>query len=252
MSNLWNLLFYKPILNTLVFLYNLLGHNFGLAIIFLTLLIRGCLIPITLPSLKSARAIRDLKPELDGLKKKYKKNKKKLQEEQLKLYREKGINPAAGCLPNILQFLILIALYRVFIHFIQTGKINDTGVAMSFLWLDLAKPDPYFLLPILAGFSQLIMGLMITPQPAKVAEISEKAKESAQKTEDTEEMAMSMQKQMILMMPLMTVLIGVKLPSGLALYWLATTIFSIFQQYFISGVGGLSPWLKKLKKLKTR
>ena len=137
-------------------------------------------------------------------------------------------------------------------HFIQTGKINDTGVDMSFLWLDLAKPDSYFLLPILAGLSQLIMALMITPQPAKVAEVSEKAKESAQKTEDTEEMAMSMQKQMVLMMPLMTVLIGVKLPSGLALYWLMTTIFSIFQQYLISGVGGLSPYLKKLKKLRTR
>lgn len=247
MTEIWNFLFYRPILNALVFLYNFLGHNFGLAIVFLTLLIRGGLVPITLPALKSARALRDLKPELDGLKKKYKKNKRKLQEEQISLYKKHGINPAAGCLPHILQFLILIALYRVFMHFIQTGEINNTGVEMGFLWLNLSKPDPYFLLPILAGFSQLIIALMVTPQPAEVAEISEKAKESPKKTEDTEEMAIAMQKQMIFMMPLMTVLIGVKLPSGLALYWLATTVFSIFQQYFISGVGGLAPYLRKLK-----
>lgn len=247
MIDLWNLLLYKPILNALIFLYNLLGHNFGLAIIFLTLAIRGILVPITLPALKSARAMRDLKPELDGLRKKYKKNKKKLQKEQIRLYKEHGINPAAGCLPQILQFLILIALYRVFMHFIQTGEINDTGVEMGFLWLNLSKSDPYFFLPILAGFSQLIIALMITPRPAELAEISEKAKESPQKTEDTEEMAMAMQKQMIFMMPLMTILIGVKLPSGLALYWLTTTLFSIFQQYFISGTGGLTTYLKKLK-----
>ncbi len=220
MSNLWNFLFYKPILNSLIFFYKILGNNFGLAIITLTLVIRAALIPLILPALRSARAMRNLQPELDGLKKKYK-DKKKLQEEQLKLYRKHGVNPATGCLPYLLQFLILIALYRVFIHFIQTGMIDDIQVKMDFLWLNLAKPDRYYLLPILAGVSQLILALMMNP------------KQSPKSKGESEEMALVMQKQMLFVMPLMTILIAVKLPSGLALYWLATTVFSIYQQHFL-------------------
>lgn len=217
MTEIWNFLFYQPILKSLIFLYKLLGYNFGWAIISLTVLIRAALIPFMLPALRSARVLRDLKPELDGLKKKYK-DKKQLQREQLNLYKKHGINPAAGCLPYLLQFLILIALYRVFMHFIQTGKINSTTVVMDFLWLNLAKPDPYYLLPILAGVSQLVLALMMNPKK------TEKPKK------ESEEMAEAMQKQMIFVMPLMTVVIAVKLPSGLALYWLTTTLFSIFQQ----------------------
>lgn len=217
MSELWNLLFYRPILLSLIFFYKILGNNFGLAIISLTLSIRAALVPLILPALRSARALRDLQPELDGLKKKHK-DKRRLQEEQLRLYRKHGVNPAAGCLPYLLQFLILIALYRVFIHFIQTGKIDETVVKMDFLWLNLAKPDPYYLLPVLAGASQLVLALMIAPKgPQKPKK-------------ESEEMAAVMQKQMIFVMPLMTVLIAARLPSGLALYWLATTVFSVFQQ----------------------
>jgi len=217
MSNLWNFLFYQPLLNSLIFLYQILGNNFGWAIIALTLIIRIVLLPLALPSLRAAQLMKKIQPELDGLKKKFK-DKRKLQEEQLKLYRKHGINPAAGCLPNLLQFLILIALYRVFIHFIQTGMIDGTEVKMNFLWLDLAKPDPFYLLPVLAGVSQLVLTLMMAPAKTKKA-----------KTE-TEEMAQTIQKQMIFMMPLMTVLIASKLPSGLALYWLTTTLFSLGQQ----------------------
>lgn len=246
MGNLFNSLLYEPILKTLVFLYGIFGNSFGLAIIGLTILIRLVLIPITLPALKSARAMQELKPALDNLKRKYKKNKKKLQEEQLRLYRERGINPAVGCLPYLVQFLILIALYQVFNHFLQSGMINGREVSMDFFWLDLAKPDPWYVLPVVAGVSQLLMSLMITPKPAEIAEAEEKAKEPAREVEDTEEMAMAMQKQMVFMMPAMTVLIGLRLPSGLALYWVITTVFSSVQQYFISGWGGLERYLVKL------
>lgn len=217
MTEIWNFLFYRPILNSLIFLYKILGQNFGLAIIILTLAIRAVLVPLILPALRSARAMRGLQPELDGLKKKHK-DKRKLQEEQLKLYRKHGVNPAAGCLPYLLQFLILIALYRVFIHFIQTGQIDDMQVGMDFFWLNLAQPDPYYLLPILAGASQLVLALMMSPKQEKKLK------------KESEEMAAVMQKQMIFVMPLMTVFIAIRLPSGLALYWLATTAFSIFQQ----------------------
>ena len=221
MSEIWNFLFYRPILNSLVFLYKTLGSSFGLAIVTLTFAIRAALIPLILPALRSARTLRDIQPEIDGLKKKHK-DKKKLQEEQLKLYKKHGVNPAAGCLPYFLQFLVLIALYRVFMHFIQTGMIDDTQVKMNFLWLNLAQPDPYYVLPILAGLVQLVLALKMTPKQVKKSE------------KDSEDMAVVMQKQMIFMMPLMTVLIGLKLPSGLALYWLTTTFFSIFQQHFLT------------------
>lgn len=211
---------YRPILNSLIFFNKILGNNFGLAIISLTLAIRAVLVPLSLPALRAARAMQNLQPELDGLKKKHK-DKKKLQEEQLKLYRKHGVNPAAGCLPQLLQLLILIALYQVFIDFIRTGMIDDTQVKMNFLWLNLAKPDSYFILPILAGVSQLVLSLMMSPKQSK-------------KTKgEGDQMAVIMQKQMIFMMPLMTILIAVKLPSGLALYWLMTTVFSIFQQHFL-------------------
>lgn len=246
MGNLFNSLLYQPILKGLVFLYGFLGNNFGWAIITLTILIRLILVPITLPALKSARAMQELKPALDRLKRKHGKNKKKLQEEQLKLYRQHGINPAVGCLPYLVQFLILIALYRVFMHFIQTGEINGGEVSMRFLWLNLAEPDPVYVLPILAGVFQLVMSLMVTPAPAEVAETEEKAKEPAKEVEDAEEMAITMQKQMVFMMPAMTILIGMRLPSGLALYWAMTTIFSGVQQYFISGLGGLERYLRKI------
>lgn len=250
MGNLFNSLLYQPILKTLVFLYSFLGNNFGWAVIVLTILIRLILVPVTLPALKSARAMQELKPKIDYLKRKYGKNKRKLQEKQLELYRKQGINPAMGCLPYLVQFVILIALYRVFMHFIQSGMINGGEVSMDFLWLNLAKPDGFYILPILAGVSQLLMSLMVTPAPSEVAETGEKAKESKKKVEDAEEMAMTMQKQMILMMPAMTVLIGMKLPSGLALYWVTTTIFSGVQQYFISGWGSLERYLKWIKPKK--
>jgi YidC/Oxa1 family membrane protein insertase len=222
MSELWNLLFYRPILNSLIFLYKTLGSNFGLAIISLTLLTRAALVPLILPALRSARVLQDLQPELDGLKKKYKKDKRRFQEEQLKLYRERGVNPAGGCLPYLLQFLILIALYRVFIHFIQTGMIDDTQVQMDFLWLNLAKPDPFYILPILAGVSQFALAKMMG------------SKRAAKPPKETDDMAVAMQRQMIFVMPVMTVLIATRLPSGLALYWLTTTFFSIGQQYFLA------------------
>lgn len=230
MSSLWNSLFYQPLLQSLIFFYKALGNNFGLAIITLTILIRSALIPLILPTLRSSQRLRDLQPEFEKLKEKYKKikDKRQFQQEQLKLYRQHNINPAAGCLPFLLQFVVLIALYRVFNNFIQTGLIDDTQVKMDFLWLNLAQPDAYYILPVLAGLSQFFLARLM--QPPSLPQANKKNKSSAQK----EDMATAMQKQMSVMMPLMTVIISIKLPSGLALYWLTTTFFSVIQQRFFS------------------
>lgn len=242
----WNSLLYQPLLQALLFLYKVSG-SFGLAIIALTIIIRGVLVPITLPALKSARKMQELKPHLDLLKEKHGKDKTRLQQEQLKLYKEAGVNPAAGCLPYLAQFLVLIALYQVFMFFISKGKVDSTVVNMNFLWLNLAKPDKYYILPIVAGASQFIMSLMMMPkQPMLEKHLT--TKKEVQEKEKQEDMATTMNKQMMFMMPLMTVFIGLGLPSGLALYWIVTTVFSIIQQYFTTGLGSLEKYLLLIKK----
>lgn len=255
MLDLWNTLLYNPLLSALIFLYKALYNNFGLAVLALTVLIRAVLVPVTLPALKSAKKMAELKPHLDALKDKHGSDKQRLQMEQLKLYKEHGVNPAAGCLPYLAQFLVLIALYQVFISLIQNGKIDGTVVNMQFLWMNLAKPDKTYILPVLAGVTQMILSLMMMPEKPKIEDGSKKleikTEDKDKKTEKSEDMQEAMQKQMLFFMPAMTVFIGITLPSGLALYWVATTVFSLVQQYFITGWGGLKPiWTKTLKLLK--
>lgn len=236
----------NPITQFLIFLYSNTGHNFGVAILLLTLIIRGILVPVTLPSLKSAKKMQQLKPEFDKLKEKYKNDKQKLQTAQLELYKQHGVNPMAGCLPQIAQLLVLIALYQVFMKFVQGSKIDGEAVNMTFLWLNLSKPDPFFVLPILAGLSQLILSLMMSSGLESHVK-APKNKDDKQKEEDSLEMAQSMQQQMLFLMPAMTVIISLRFPSGLAFYWVVTTVFSLVQQYIISGPGGLTSVLARLR-----
>jgi len=238
-----------PINNLLIFLYGISGQNLGLAIIFLTLIVRGVLVPITIPSLRSAKKLQELKPHLDKLKQKHK-DKQKLQLATLELYKQHGINPAAGCLPQIAQLLVLIALYQVFINFINGGQYNGQSLNLNFLWLDLGKADPYYILPVLAGLTQLIFSFMMTSGLESHVK-APKNKDEKKKEEDSMEMAQSMQQQMLYLMPAMTVIIALKFPSGLALYWVITTLFSLVQQYLVSGLGGLKPILVKLRIIKT-
>jgi YidC/Oxa1 family membrane protein insertase len=238
-----------PINSLLIFLYGISGQNLGLAIIFLTLIVRGVLVPVTIPSLRSAKKLQELKPHLDKLKQKHK-DKKKLQIATLELYKEHGINPAAGCLPQIAQLLVLIALYQVFINFINGGQYNGQSLNLNFLWLDLGKADPYYILPVLAGLTQLIFSFMMTSGLESHVK-APKNKDEKKKEEDSMEMAQSMQQQMLYLMPAMTVIIALKFPSGLALYWVVTTLFSLVQQYLVSGLGGLKPVLIKLHSIKS-
>lgn len=223
--------------------------SYGWAIITVTLIIRGLLIPLTLPSMKTASKMRDLQPEIDKLKKQYGQDKVGLQQAQLKLFQEHNINPAGGCLPNILQFVILIALYQVFNGVATT---NHTNGLTAFFWLDITKPDPYFILPIVAGLTQLILGLMLLPAADAGAEqtlaATTQSKQDDKQADDMAAMAQSMQQQMVYIMPAMTLFMAAKFPSGLSLYWVVTTLFSLVQQYFVSGWGGLPKVFKKLSR----
>lgn len=237
-----------PILITLTFFYQAFGGNLGFAIIALTLFIRSILIPVTIPSLRSAKKMQELKPALDKLKKKHKGDKKKIQQAQMELYKKNNINPAAGCLPQIAQIIVLISLYKVLMDFIGQDTVNGLVLNLKFFWLNLAQPDPLYILPVLAGLFQLVFS--ITMQSGLKSEVkAPKNKAKKQKEEDSLEMAQTMQKQMLYTMPLMTTIIALKFPSGLALYWTISTVFSLIQQLIVSGPGGLVPLMDKIKSI---
>jgi len=256
---IWNSLLYQPLVNLLIFFYNLLGRNLGLAIIALTIAVRGALLPLTMPSMRAASKIKELKPELDKLKDKYGDDKQKMAKKQMELYKKHGINPAAGCLPQIIQFVVLIALFQAFRQVLGANgeiasKLNellysslkfgsDAQINTKFLYLDLVKPD-------LVEISSIkILGLTISKLPgfflisAVAAQFltskimlsasktfQDKAKKSEEKEED---FASAMQKQTLYTMPLITFFIGIRFPSGLVLYWFTFSLFMMAQQIFL-------------------
>ena len=236
--------------NILVFLHSWVG-SLGVSIIILTLLIRTLPLPVTLPSLKERKKMKKIQPKLDKLKKKHKGEKEKLQKAQMELYQKYNVNPLAGCLPQILQIVVLIGLYRSLQGVLENGVIDGTTVNPQFLWVNLTQPDSTYILPILAAVVQLILALMISPG-AEVRDIvpneakSEKVKRENEQEEDVAEMAKSMQQQMIFIMPLMTGFLASRFPAGLAIYWVATNLYSIVQQYFVSGLGGLKTYWQRL------
>lgn len=239
-----------PLLKVLLVFYQFFG-NFGFAILAFTAVLRALLIPLSIPMLKSQKKMQLIKPHLDKLKKQYGHDKAKLQQEQMKLYQEHKINPTAGCVPYLLQLVVLIALYQVLNTFLHSSQVNGVTINTDFFGLNLAKPDPTYILPILAGATQLIMSLMILPGVESHDLIpdtakTKKLKEENKKESNTQEMAETIQKQTIFLMPAMTAFIALRFPSGLAMYWVATTVFSIFQQWIISGPGGLTLYAKKL------
>lgn len=263
---MWQTLLYQPLVNTLVFL-NQLSGNFGVAVIAVTIIIRLLLVPLTHPSLKAANKIKEIAPEMEKLKAKYAGDKQKLARAQMELYKKHGVNPAAGCLPQIIQIVILIALYQAFNQVLTTSgetisKLNeilypflklpaDAVINTRFWYLDLTKPDTFklpgitFALPglflILAALAQVVSSKMM--QPA-VSASQQLAKKTAEKQDD---IATAMQSQMLYLFPLMTILIGFRFPSALVLYWFVFSFSTALQQYFVSGWGGLEPWLKKIK-----
>lgn len=251
---LFNTILINPIFEFLKFL-TLTTGNFGVAIIILTVVLRIALVPLSLPQLKSQKKMRDIKPELDKLKKRHAKDPNALRIAQMELYKKHNLNPMSGCLPYILQLVVIIALYHVLSTFVGEAMKQGYTFNTIFLGLDLSKPDPTRIIPVLAAVSQLVMSLMILPGkeqhdliPSNVK--SKALKEADKKETDSQEMAETMQRQMVFMMPLMTGWIAWGFPAGLGLYWIVTTVFSIAQQWVISGPGGLKDsWVGIKNKL---
>jgi len=259
MSELWHLLLYQPLVNALIFLYQILFGNLGLAILALTILIRALLIPLTLPSMRAAQKMKELAPDLEKLKKKHQNDKQAYARAQMALYKKHGANPAAGCLPQIIQLIILIALYQAFRQVLyengeMIARLNEilysslklpaeTIINTHFLYLDLAKPDIFrlpkeFLGGLLPGIPGpfLIGAAIVQFLSSKLMSPAVKnAQKQAKKTPgELDDMATSMQKQMLYLFPLMTILIGFSFPSGLVLYWFIFSAFTALQQYLIN------------------
>ncbi len=235
----------------ILFLYQTTG-NLGWALILFTLGVRLLLLPLSHASLKAAQAMKELQPELKKIQKKHKGDALKLQTAQTELYKKYNVNPFAGCIPQIVQIAVLIFLYQVLSKFFTQSEINGVVINTDFFGLALNNPDPTFVLPVLAGVTQLILSVMVIPggeQPDLVPNDStqKKIKDANKKEEDTAEMAATMQKQMLFIMPIMTGFIALKFPAGLALYWTLTTVLSIIQQWYVSGWGGLTMYYKRLK-----
>ncbi|MFH2062894.1 MAG: YidC/Oxa1 family membrane protein insertase [bacterium] len=230
MSGLYTTLLLQPIFNLLIWLYNVIpGHDIGLAIIALTVLVKVILWPITAKSLKSQRALQEIQPKLEELKRKYpnKEDKEKLAKEMMELYSKEKVNPLSSCLPLLIQLPVFIALY----HSLRSGLessgfdllypfVADPGTVntMMFGVIDLAGTN--VLLAVLAAVTQFFQARMMVArqQPKKVPGAKD------------EQMLANMNKSMVYAMPAVTLFIGLKFPGGLTLYWLVMNLLTILQQ----------------------
>lgn len=227
--SLFNTILYQPLFNALVLLYVYLpGHDFGVAVIILTVLIKLVFYPLGTQAIRSQKALSNLQPKIAEIQKKYKGEKEKQAQATLELYKKEKINPFSGCLPLLIQLPILIALYQVFWRGLQPAQMSHLysfvphpGVINpDFLGIiNLSKPNIY--LAIFAGISQFFQSKMIM------------SKSKIKTKEKTSQFGEMMQKQTLYFFPIFTVFILWNLPSAIGLYWVVTTIFSIIQQYFI-------------------
>lgn len=231
MTFLYEVLLYQPIFNVLIGLYNAIPYkDVGIAIIILTILIKVILYPLTKKSLEGQKALQDLQPKLDALKKEHADDKEKLAQEMMKLYKEQNVNPMSSCLPILIQFPVIIALYQVFRNGLEATNYDllysfiSAPAELNTLFLGfMPLNEPQFVLAVLAALGQFFQTRMLTQKrpPASL-----QTKDGAK---DENVMAM-MNKNMTFIMPIITLVIGMSLPGGLTLYWLVTTVVTIIQQ----------------------
>lgn len=227
MLALYQALLYQPILNLTVGLYDFLFHDFGLAIVALVVIVRGALWPLTHRSLQSQKAMMDLQPKIKAVQEKFKDDKEEQAKAMMALYAENKVSPFSSCLPLLVQLPLFIALYNVLSAGLKSEHLDqlysfvpNPGLisTMAFGFLDLSKAS--VAVAVLAAGAQFLQAKMMQRKDVKV---------HAEGSKDEDAMAM-MNKQMLYMMPAMTLFIGWKLPAGLTLYWLLTNLAMVAQQ----------------------
>ena len=231
---IWNTVLVNPMANALVLLNNVFFGSFGLSIIVLTVFMRGVTFPLTLRQLRSSRALSAMQGRLGEIQKKYK-DPKRRSEETMKIYREAGVNPLGCLLPMVAQIPIWIALYQVIrltvgdvpestinlSHHLYPWSFIQKAVPLSDHFLGLSLGAPNLFLALTVGASMFVQQKMTSP-PA------------------LDEKSASMNSTMLWMMPLMFTYFAISFPSGLALYWVVSSVVSIVLQYMFVGSGGLT------------
>lgn len=255
MANIWNTIFFNPVLNTVVLLYHYLGDNLGLAILAIALIVRLALIPLTRRQTEMTRKMANMRPELEKLQKQYANNKEKLSQEQVKLYQRMGYNPL-GCLGTFIPQLVVLSVLIGVIRAVTVSNLdglytwvrdlvdiqNGYIINPNFLFWDLTKSYnsvssefgrfaieslPYLGLAVLVGIVQYLTTVFTqkmqssTPTPKK----SSKKKEEV----STEAMQAQMQKSMMFIFPLMTVFFTISYPAALGWYWMIQSALLIVQ-----------------------
>ena len=244
--NPWTEFIIRPTLNTLMLLYVMTGQQMGVAIILLTVVIRVLTMPLTIKQVRQMRAMSNLQPKVKEIQDRYSKDRARISQETMRIYREAGVSPI-GCLgPMVVQMPILFGLFRVLIQTLFSTPDKMVGLAEkiypvapfsvafaaapmdpSFLWMDLSVPDPTnIIIPALVFVSTWVqqkMTIMPSADPRQ----------------------QSNQTMMLWMMPLMIGFFSLTFPSGLSLYWIVSNVIGVAIQYFISGWGPLFPLFPK-------
>jgi len=224
-----------PFANLLLLLYTLLGQNTVVAIIALTVLINLILLPMNLSQQRSTRKMQELQPEFEKLKKKYAKDPERLNQEQFKLYQKVGVNPLSGCLLLLIQFPIWFGLYRAIVYCVPStpiqlfefsqniyqwlpGVVGLVPLQSTFLGMDLGQPPNLvqwwsYALPVLVFVTSIIQQRIISPPPAS----------------DDQSQTATMNRQMQIMMPLMTVFFTLQYAIGLSVYFIISNLIRIIQ-----------------------
>ncbi len=229
------MLIINPMLNTLLWIYSILG-NFGLAIILFTILVRMVTYPLTIQQLKGAQKMQDMQKSKEylAMQKKYKNDKQKLQQEQMKLYKEMGVNPLGSCLPTLIQFPIIIGLYQSIIRALAVTPMQMTAlfyniypfsdvakllpIDSTFLWMDLSQPERLYVFGY--GIPVLAIIVLITTyfQSRLITPPSQPGEQGAQMTQ-----------MMNLYMPLLMGYLALTFAAGLALYFVTSNVITILQ-----------------------
>jgi len=197
----------KPIFYLLRFFYQF-THNYGLAIMMVTGLVKVLFFPITKKSLQSMKSMSSIQPKVNAIRKQWEKDKEKMNKELINLYKTEKVNPLGGCLPMLIQIPVFISLFNILYTTIELRR------APFFLWVqDLSEPDPFFVLPIVMGATMFIQQYT---QPSTMDPT---------------------QAKIMLFLPIVYTFFFLNFPSGLVLYWLVNNILTIIQQYLIKKDG---------------
>jgi len=231
LSTIFNEVLYRPLLNILFLFYQYIpGHDMGVAVIMLTLLIRFIFYPLGIQAIKSQKQTAELQPKIKEIQEKYKNDKEAQTKALMEFYKEAKFNPFAGCLPTLVQLPFLFALYQVFLRGLNSKFISD---AFSNLYAFVPRPETVNMMFLgLIDLSQKSVALAVVAGVSQYLQFKTMPK-AANVAKNKGDMMQSMSKQMGFIFPIITVFICLSFPSAIALYWIVTSVFSVVQQILI-------------------